>query len=189
MQGERKALRPYLDRLHYTDQVYDLFEDLADAGYGATFIYDQMEPLQRKGVEVPVDKRAIEKWLVKYRELHADRPWRLSESNGDDARLIFESLRAVMVTTEGRVTAITVKEAEWIVRLRRALPQTDRSEGLNPWTAYTWARRAVRGALPDGMLEAALAHARFDGDTMVIGVSRASLSAFPQREAKQEAGQ
>ncbi|MBI2863137.1 MAG: hypothetical protein HYX94_01055 [Chloroflexi bacterium] len=56
--------------------------------------------------------------------------WSLAQDEGPDTGLILETLAAAMEGSEGLIRHLTSAQANWIKRVRRAVPD------LRPWVAY-----------------------------------------------------
>ena len=82
--------------------------------------------------------RTIAAWAREVRAGDTSGPWRLGDADQDpeDARVILDTIHEVIARTDGEVKGLTVAEADWVARLRRA---TD----LPAWEVYVYARRYI----------------------------------------------
>ena len=119
--------------------VMEAIAELLQDGFGPSQI---VEELGRQGFpesNIPAERTMRD--IVSILSPDKSQPWRLADSEGSDGRLVLEVLDAVIRRTEGRRCRVTVAEAEWIVRLRRAVvdpPEPPGSSWL--WTAFLLAR-------------------------------------------------
>jgi hypothetical protein len=97
------------------------------AGAAAQEIRDELErraALPRENPEWVPDElpevRTLRDMLAKRRRDKTS-PWRLADSDGEDAASILRVLEAVIARTDGHRAYVTGAEAEWIARLSHAL--------------------------------------------------------------------
>ena len=119
----------------------------------------------------------------------ADSEWSMANARGDEAQIVLPVLRAVVQESQGRRLSISIREAEWIVKVLRAAP------GLPPWPAYVLAtkymQREARGA-QNLMLDLSLAFQVWTGMEAVrdfwdsIGDNPAMASFVGQTDFGQE---
>lgn len=103
--------------------------------------------------------------------------WTLADADGEDAALILPVLAVVLRKLDGRVRQLTLEEADWIVRLRRADP------GMPCWATYVLARMYLSNMaadLPTEFIDRIIAGAPWrDPDDYLVaraGIPQVSLS-------------
>jgi hypothetical protein len=127
------AKRSYID-----GDVRDAIVVLAleKPGWNATDIHRALQQDERVAGRLPT-VRTVQSMVKDARPRDASGPWSLADGDvsGADAALILPVLAAVVREREGHVPGVTRREAAWIVKLRRAVPD------LPPWETYRLARR------------------------------------------------
>jgi hypothetical protein len=99
---------------------------------------DELSSLYRLHDRLP-QRRAIQNIVRAHTPRDPSGPWRMSAaSNPSDAALILPVLAAVAEHSAGRTTTVTMREAEWIVRVLTAAPD------VPPFDAYQLARQYMR---------------------------------------------
>lgn len=147
----------------FSPEVEAEITDYAARDVSASVIRKQLEQ-KYPASEIP-SERAIDDRLRKLRPVDPSEPWTLSDATGDDAALVLPVLHELIQRTEGRVMRLTRVEAEWIIRIRKALPRRP------AWYAFVTARTymaATAGAGENTIeeIDAALAFAAWwDGAT------------------------
>jgi len=93
--------------------------------------------------------RTIQSHLRQMRPREPIQPWGLRESDPEDLPLILDLLADAIDLSEGRIRWLTVAEAEWVVRFRRAYPELELDR------AYALARMAVAAESGQGFFDLA----------------------------------
>jgi hypothetical protein len=70
--------------------------------------------------DVPT-KRTVQRMVNDYRGPLGE-PWTYKDSTGEDARIIVNVLRSLIINTMGEKTSLTKAEAEWVLRLGKVFP-------------------------------------------------------------------
>ena len=79
--------------------------------------------------------RTVQAIVREYRPPDSSARWSVGDAEGDDeARLVLPVLAEIADRTKGHSSRVTHAEAEWVVRIRRAVPT------LAPWQAFQLAR-------------------------------------------------
>lgn len=122
--------------------IQDIIDELALKRWGPSQIHKRLQlledqgklPLSPRGETRIPDVRTVQRRVKDLTPRDPLVPWRWWEDDPDDARLALDVLAEVIVRTEGRVTQFTQREAAWISRLCRMLPD------VPPWAIYMLAR-------------------------------------------------
>ena len=149
-------------RRNIAPAVVRRLEDLAIADVSAAAIHGQLQRDAHSGSyefgpqDVP-SLRTVQDVVNELRGLDTSGSWTIADArDGEEARLVLETLAAVIEATEGKRREITRGEAAWVIRIRRAAPD------LHPWEAFRLARTYLRleeRGEPSGFLDAFLAFA------------------------------
>lgn len=114
--------------------IQAFIDEFALKGWGPSHIYEELsQQKQFKGRTLP-RVRTVQRRVKDLTPRDPTGPWRWWEDDPDDARLALDVLAEVIVRTEGRVTQFMQREADWISRLRRMLPE------VSLWEIYMLAR-------------------------------------------------
>ena len=111
-------------------EVEERFRELERGGYSAAQIYEQL--VTDFGDRVGVTDRTIRSYVKARRPPDPSGTWTLADDSEEPAFLL-AVLRAMLVRSEGRLFALTRKEAEWIERIKHAVPD------IPPWVALYFA--------------------------------------------------
>ncbi len=125
--------------------------------------------------------RTVAAWASEVRAGDKSAPWRLGgdpDQDPEDARLILDTLHAVISQTGGDVRSITINEAEWLARLRRG-------SRLPAWDAYVYARRYIAAG---GSSEALDIEVATHGDDDALYAATRTRRLRGQSRARSEAG-
>lgn len=114
------------------EDVFDYLIVLFDRGYRSTSIHRM---LKQKFGEVRARTDRTVRTVIRELSGRSNEPWSLVGSDPAEARAVLPPLRAVISTTDGRTTYVTVAEAGWIHFLAEAC------DGIAPWDLYVLARR------------------------------------------------
>src|SRR5262249_49009895 len=88
------------------------------------------------------DRRTVQRIVKASRPHDSSGPWVLRDADPEHARVVLETLAAVIQHTEGRIVELTRAEAERVVFLHRAAPDLP---PLNGWSlAQVYALREAR---------------------------------------------
>jgi hypothetical protein len=123
------------------DEVIEAIGALADSEkprWSAGEIRKMLEGNSNYRGKVPTTDRAIQIHIKKWREMRGEEPWSLDKAKTGDILPVLETLAAVMAVSEGGIKHITVKEAEFIVKVREAAPN------LDPLISWRVAREYIR---------------------------------------------
>lgn len=129
-------------RRRFSDEVMAIVEEGAIKGLSVADIERALTAARIHPASQPA-RRTIQKIVHDAVTLDRSGPWVLADTDGDDARLILGSLRAVTLlefapeTAVNSILRLTKAEARWIVRVRRAAPT------LPPMYAWFMARLYV----------------------------------------------
>lgn len=117
-------------------EVEKRFRELLGKQYSTPQIYEAL--VAEFGVEDPgmVTDRTLRQYVKSHRPPDPSGPWSLADDS-EEAAFLLAVLEAVVERTEGRRTQLTCKEAEWLERIKRAVPD------MPPWAAFSFARAYV----------------------------------------------
>ena len=124
-----KRRRPRID----PDLQTVIDELILKEGWGASQIHRELDSRPEFDGRLP-DVRTVQRRVRDLTPRDPSGPWRLQDSDPDEARLILDVLAAVTVETMGGKTQFTKAEADWVLRLRNA------SLTMSPWEAWLMAR-------------------------------------------------
>lgn len=147
-------------RRHVPLEVERAIEDLALKGWEPIQIYRNLEGKEKFKDKLP-SLRTVQTIVKQGRPRDTTGAWTLEDSAAGDAALVLETLAAVIEYSEGLTTAFTIKQAEWIVRIRRAAPD------LHLWAAYhlAWSYQSrIEEKISTADLDAYLAFAPWRSD-------------------------
>ena len=116
-------------RRRIAGHVEQAIRELALRGFSTAQIATELE--RRDENDVP-DARTIRSIAAEVISDPSD-SWTLREADPESAELVMPVLRAVIEQTDGRRERVTVAQAAWIAKLRRAAPD------LLPWSTYVLA--------------------------------------------------
>lgn len=123
--------------------IQDIIDEKALKRWGPSQIYKHLELLEAQGKiplgpkgesRIPESVRTVQRRVKDLTPRDPTGPWRWWEADPDDGRLALDVLAEAIVRTEGRITQLTQREADWISRLRRMLPD------VPLWVIYLLAR-------------------------------------------------
>lgn len=119
-------------------KVKKRFEELLKAEYSVPQIYDQLvkefgEPDETDGM---VSDRTIRQYVKAARPPDPSGAWSFA-GESENAAFVLGVLGAVVDRTEGRISQVTNRQAEWLVRIKWAVPD------MPPWAAFWFARAYV----------------------------------------------
>lgn len=109
-----------------------MIHELASLGFGPTLI--RRELMKEGAKEVP-STRTIQTYLSRLRTKGPPTAWEWTDASPNEAALVLPVIAAVMANSAGQVRSVTRQAADWIFRLRLAIPS------LRPSTAYWLAVR------------------------------------------------
>jgi hypothetical protein len=89
--------------------------------------------------------RTVEYLVKQARPADPSGTWSFARDERGDAQWVLPALAAVIEVTQGRRRELTVQEAEWVARIRRAVPS------MPGWDAYQLARLFMAGGDPRPM--------------------------------------
>ena len=103
------------------------------------------------------DLRTLQRYVQRVRQRSGpDEPWQRTEMAGDDARLVLETLGAIIRDT-GEGWTFTRAQAKWVLWVRQVVPDLD---PMNAWLAALHYLARERSSAPDYVnLDAFLAFA------------------------------
>ncbi|MBN2099777.1 MAG: hypothetical protein JW753_09295 [Dehalococcoidia bacterium] len=121
------------------DTLQKWIEAQAAIGLSAAEIERRMQMEERfVGKATLPSLRTIRRVVSEVRVEDSSGKWGITESEGDDARLILDVLVAVIMATDGKKCTFTTSEANWVLKLRRAAP------GAHPYRVWLLARECMR---------------------------------------------
>ena len=99
-------------------------------------VHRHIEEMFGETLAIPTERTIYN--ILRDLTIHDDsEEWQFAETDGDEAALILPVLADIAHATQGHRTSITNREAGWVVRLRRAVPD------LAPLWAYAYARHYI----------------------------------------------
>lgn len=107
-------------------EVEKRFRELESGGYSAAQIYKK---LTEEFGDVGVTERTIRTYVKACRPPDPSGTWSLADDSEESAFLL-DVLQIEALKTEGRLARLTRKEAEWIVRIKHAVPHLPPSPAL-----------------------------------------------------------
>ena len=121
-----------------------LIEELAKKRLSAGEIRRELE---RRGLD-PVSLPTIRDVAREATPADDSSPWRLEAAEIIDSRLVLEVLGSVLAETDGQVTHLTRREAQWVTALRNAQPSLTSDYGridtTNYWVIYQLANEYIQ---------------------------------------------
>ena len=102
-------------------EVVEEIEGLAAEGWGATQIKHKLERQPRYKDRALPTLRTIQRIVAERTVRDTSGPWSLNEA-GPDARTVLDVLAAVIDGTEGRTSAFTGDEAQWVLQVSQVAP-------------------------------------------------------------------
>lgn len=111
--------RRYLDRT-----IQDEIEFRAMEGWTPIQIYEKLE-MKHKNEKLEgtlPSLRTVQRVVKDVTVEDRSGTWNLSDCKGEDAKLILEVISELVIQTDGKVCSLTKAEAEWIVKIRKAVP-------------------------------------------------------------------
>jgi hypothetical protein len=99
--------------------------DLEKPKWSASQIRTMLEALPEYKGRVPASDRAIQGYMKAWREERGKEPWSLNKAKVGSILPVLEALATVMAASKGGIKHVTVKEAEFIVKVREAAPNLD----------------------------------------------------------------
>jgi len=78
--------------------------------------------------------RTVQDIVREFRPPDPSSKWSVAEAEGDEARLVLPVMVQIALRSKQRRLHVTNGEADWIIRVRRAVPE------LDPWRVYQLAR-------------------------------------------------
>jgi hypothetical protein len=118
-------------------EVSEAVAALVLRGYGKAQIYRHLQNQKRNSTDrspLP-SKSSIDRLIDKLKPSDTSGSWSFTDADvdPDDARLVLDTLAAVVERTEGRVASLSRDLATWVVRIRHAAPS------IPPWDSYVMA--------------------------------------------------
>jgi hypothetical protein len=114
--------------------IQDAIEGMADEGYAPAQIEKELHGERYEHLPRPLPVLRTIQRIVKERQPGDSDPWFLDKSLEVDPVSAIDVLTQVIITTGGKVMALSGDEAKWITRLR------DLSPDLPSWATYRLAR-------------------------------------------------
>jgi hypothetical protein len=115
-------------------EVEKRFRELERELYSPAQIYEKLESEFGEGSPGMVSDRTIRQYVKARRPPDPSEPWSLADDS-EEAAFLLLVLGAIMLSSEGRISHLTGKQAEWLGRIKDAVPD------IPPLTAF-WFTRA-----------------------------------------------
>lgn len=163
-------------RRHVPLEVERAIGNLALRGFTPIQIYRHLEEKEEFKGKLP-SLRTVQTIVKQNLPRDPSEPWSLADSKRGDVPSVLETLAAVIEQTEGRITSLSVAQAEWIARIDSAAPDID------PWDRFLVTVMYQKLAETDGStkdLDAFLAFAPWRGNEALIRYNKAFQSGYIQ---------
>jgi len=122
--------------LHVRRRITQLVAEYPDASAATIRGYLERDP---ECADALPGARTVEVLVKQARPADASGRWSFALDEQDLARWVLPVLADVIEVTKGRRRTLTVQEADWVARIRRAIPN------LPGWEAYQLARLFMAG--------------------------------------------